>query len=128
MPESFLERYAAALAEQDWEVVAPLIHDDCVAVFSSGTHVGKSEVESAFRAAFDLIRDETYTISGVRWLERSDEIAVCFFDFSWTGLVNGEAASGGGRGTSVLKRVGGEWQLFLEHLGPPAPAPDESPS
>ncbi len=117
-PDDCIRRYEAALTSQDWEQVAPMIHEDCVAVFSSGTFVGKGEVEAAFRTTFELIRDETYTISELNWIERSESVAVAHYKFAWEGLINGEPASGGGRGTCVLKRSHGDWQILLEHLGP----------
>jgi ketosteroid isomerase-like protein len=121
MVEDTMERYAAALASQDWSQVEPLIHEDCVAVFSSGTFVGKDEVEGAFRRTFELIGDEEYTISDLHWVSKGDDLAVCRYDFAWSGLINGEPSSGGGRGTSVLRHSDGGWQILLEHLGPPAP-------
>jgi ketosteroid isomerase-like protein len=119
-PEDFLAAYEAALAAQEWEQVAPLFHESCTAVFTENTFIGKSQVEQAFRRTFNLIQDETYTISNVRWLDRSDEYAICLYDFAWSGIINGQRAAGGGRGTSVLKWENGRWQLLCEHLGPAA--------
>jgi len=119
-PEEFLAAYEQALATQDWEQVSPLIHERCTAVFSEDTYIGKSEVEQAFRRTFNLIRDETYTISNRHWIDCSEEYAICLYDFAWSGIINGQAASGGGRGTAVLKWDDGRWQLLCEHLGPAA--------
>jgi len=119
-PEEFLAAYEQALATQDWEQVAPLIHERCTAVFSEDTYIGKSEVEQAFRRTFNLIQDETYRISNIQWLDRSGEYAICLYDFAWSGIINGQPASGGGRGTAVLKWEDGRWQLLCEHLGPAA--------
>lgn len=119
-PEEFLAAYEQALATQEWEQVAPLIHERCTAVFSENTYRGKSEVEQAFRRTFNLIQDETYRISNIQWLDRSEEYAICLYDFAWSGIINGQAASGGGRGTAVLKWGDGRWQLLCEHLGPAA--------
>ncbi len=118
--EEFIHDYEAALATQDWDQVSPLIHDDCVATFSEGTHIGKSQVESAFQKTFDLIEDETYRISNVHWAIRSESIAVVVYNFEWSGIINGVRASGGGRGTSTIICDNGRWQLIAEHLGPNA--------
>jgi len=119
-PEQFIHQYEKALATQQWENVAPLIHEDCVATFSEGTYKGKAEVEQAFRRTFALIQDETYAISNVHWVQKTETIAVLVYNFSWSGVINGQAASGSGRGTSVLTKQDGEWQLICEHLGPNA--------
>ena len=119
-PEEFLTAYEKALVTQEWEEVAPLIHERCTAVFSEGTYRGKGEVEEAFRRTFNLIQDESYTIGNVQWLDSSEEYAICLYDFAWSGIINGQAASGGGRGTAVLTWEDGRWQLLCEHLGPAA--------
>jgi ketosteroid isomerase-like protein len=67
-PQEFISAYEKALATQSWEQVAPLIHEDCVAIFSEGTYTGKAEVESAFRRTFSLIKDEKYSISDIHWV------------------------------------------------------------
>lgn len=120
-PDGLIEDYQAALASQQWERVRPLIHQDCAMVFSSGTFIGIDQVESAFRRTFDSIQDERYAISNLRWIDRSETRAVALYDFAWEGLIDGQPASGGGRGTSVLVRSRGGWQILLEHLGPPSP-------
>lgn len=118
-PESFLAAYEAALATQDWEQVAPLIHDDCVAVFTEDTFRGKHAVEGAFRKTFALIRDETYHLSNISIIHATAESTVLAYDFAWSGIIGGQRASGGGRGTSVLVKQHGRWLLLYEHLGPP---------
>ena len=44
-PETFIEKYEAALATQDWQQVAPLVHPEACVTFSSGSvHIGKTAV------------------------------------------------------------------------------------
>ena len=115
----FLIAYETALATQDWVQVAPLIHDDCVAVFTEATFRGKEAVGAAFRKTFALIQDETYVISEVQVIRQTADLVVLSYDFAWSGLINDQSAAGGGRGTSVLVRENGRWLLLYEHLGPP---------
>lgn len=118
-PEDFVCRYEKALATQEWEQVEPLIHRDCTATFSNGsTHRGKERVREAFQRNFDAIRDEKYAISEVHWVVRDETFAVFTYAFHWSGTIQGEAASGAGRGTSTLQREGEVWRLVSEHLGP----------
>lgn len=42
--------------------------------------------------------------------------AVCIYTFSWRGTVDGQIASGSGRGTNVLKKIDGSWHIVHEHL------------
>lgn len=118
--QEFLQRYEKALATQQWGNIAPLLHPDVCVTFNNGTYKGIAEVEGAFRRTFALIEDETYTISNVHWIREDDALAVCLYNFHWTGIINGQMASGGGRGTSVLVNENGRWQILTEHLGPEA--------
>jgi ketosteroid isomerase-like protein len=120
-PESFIKKYEAALASQDWQQVDPLVHPDACVTFTSGAvHVGKTAVRPAFERNFSLIQDEAYKIENVHWVMRGVETAVYLFTFHWSGLIKGEPASGTGTGSSVLVNGENGWQLLVEHLGPKA--------
>ena len=120
-PEDFLSSYESALAAQDWGYVSPLIHEDACVTFSNGQVLrGKGAIQGAFEKNFALIQDEQYAISDIRWVKKTAEFAVCLYTFHWSGLINGESASGSGRGTSVLVWERGKWFLLTEHLGPKA--------
>ena len=120
-PEEFIRAYKRALATQDWRQVEPLVHTDACVTFSNGTvHKGKAEVQKAFEKNFSLIKDETYSIANVHWVMKNPETAVYLFEFSWSGIINEKPASGSGRGTCVLIKETGKWQLLVEHLGPKA--------
>jgi len=119
-PQIRLQAYAQALATQQWENISPFMHPDICVTFSEGTHKGIDAVEAAFRKTFALIQDETYTISNTHWIRSDENMAVCIYNFHWSGLINGQMASGGGRGTSVLVNEDGNWLILTEHLGPNA--------
>jgi ketosteroid isomerase-like protein len=118
-PEHFLSQYEAALATQDWNHVAPLVHDDVSVTFSDGSvHIGINEVQKALERNFSMIKGDTYSMSDVQWVKRDRETAVYLFGFQWTGYINGKFASGAGRGTGVLTKHDGVWKLIVEHLAP----------
>ncbi len=118
-PDDLLRAYEAALATQDWEQVAPLMHPDVCVTFSNGRHFrGRDEVERAFTENFALIQDEHYEISDVHWIVAGPCHAACTYVFRWSGQIGGTAASGAGRGTSILTNDGGSWLVLAEHLGP----------
>lgn len=120
-PEEFIRAYEQTLATQNWMNVNLLVHNNACVTFSNGTvHKGKPEVRTAFEMNFSLIKDEEYSISDMHWVMIGSEMAVYLFDFSWSGIINDQQASGSGRGTSVLIRENDKWQLLVEHLGPKA--------
>lgn len=116
-PDDFMRRYEAATCAHDLVGTLELIADDAVYLFSDRTaHIGKPAIGDVLAANFASISNETYAIAGLRWLAVSDAVAVCVYEFRWSGEINGEAASGSGRGTSVLRGDGGRWLVAHEHL------------
>ncbi|MGI9280352.1 MAG: DUF4440 domain-containing protein [Endozoicomonas sp.] len=117
-PQDFIKSYESALASQNWNHIAPLLHTDICVTFSDGTYKGIEAVKSVFIRNFSAIKDEDYRISRIHWAHIADQSAVCLYEFQWEGLIHGEKCSGGGRGTSVLVREKDQWLLVSEHLGP----------
>ena len=119
LAQQFITDYAAALATQQWQNVAPLIHTDACVTFSNGAvHKGIGAIEKAYTRNFALIKNGDYRIADVHWVMEHDTTAVYIFNFKWKGLINGQEANGAGRGTAVIVKYKGRWQLLAEHLGP----------
>jgi ketosteroid isomerase-like protein len=116
-PDEFMRLYEQATQSHNLEATLALIDEEAIYLFSDqSTHAGKQAIEQALRHNFVTIQDETYRISNLTWIARSAEVAVCIYDFAWSGLINGQPASGSGRGTSVLQRHGESWRMIHEHL------------
>lgn len=118
--ESFLAVYEQTLALQSWDARAPLIDETACFVFSDGTYQGKAQIERAIRSTFALINDETYRLEDVYWVHVAADCALCTYQFVWSGLINGVASQGSGRGTSLLVNDATGWKIKHEHLGPNA--------
>ena len=116
-PNEFLEQYEAATGAQDLEGTLSLIAEDAIYLFSNGTsHVGKPAIRQALASNFASIKDEIYRLNNVRWVASSDSVAVCVYEFNWSGVIDGRPASGHGRGTSAIRKVDGDWFVSHEHL------------
>ena len=116
-PTEFMRAYETATNTHDLDAVLELIADDAIYLFSNqSSHIGKSAIRSAIQANFEAIEAEVYRIGQLRWLADSESVAACVFEFDWSGKVKGKAASGYGRGTTVIRRSGGEWKVAHEHL------------
>lgn len=115
-PAQFMRRYERATNQHDFTVLAPLIAPDAVYWFTDGSYRGRAAIEEAVSRTFAAIRDEVYEIHDLDWVTVGEESAVCRYRFHWTGLVDGKPASGEGRGTNVLTRRDGRWQILHEHL------------
>ncbi|MEU6352434.1 nuclear transport factor 2 family protein [Streptomyces sp. NPDC047072] len=112
----FMGEYERANNSHDIERVVPFIAEDATYWFTDGSYQGIDEIRSAIERTFAKILDETYEFRELEWPVLTADIAVCRYRFAWTGVVDGEARSGQGRGTNVLVRRDGGWRLLHEHL------------
>ena len=116
-PEQTFEGYLQATKSHDLVRTLEYIADDAIYLFSNETqHVGKAAVQAAIEYNFQTIRNESYSLDGLRWLARSSDIAVCVFEFHWEGEIQDKKVSGRGRGTCVLRRENDSWKIIHEHL------------
>lgn len=113
-----LARYVQKLNTHSWDEIAPRVTDDVVFIFTEGTYTGKKAAKAAFEKTFALIQGEEYSIHDVSWTAVTDSMATCHYEYRWKGLIDGNSQSGGGRGTSILLKVNGQWLIAHEHLGP----------
>ncbi len=117
-PPETLNLYVQKLNTHSWDQISPLVSDEVVLIFTEGTFVGKQAAKGAFEKTFKLIQEEIYSLHDITWTVVTDQVATCHYEFRWKGLIQGEAMSGGGRGTTVLRKVGDQWLITHEHLGP----------
>jgi ketosteroid isomerase-like protein len=116
-PGEFMQAYERCTNTHEIEVLADLMADDAIYLFSNQTsHTGKFAVRKAIQANFDAIEGETYRIHGLKWVAKSEDVAACVYEFDWSGRIDGKAASGHGRGTTVIRRIEGRWKVAHEHL------------
>jgi ketosteroid isomerase-like protein len=116
-PRATLRSYTEATDAHDLRATVDLVRDDAVYWFSDATsHVGIAAVRAVLESNFSAISNETYEISSHRWIVETDSVAVCLYRFNWSGTIDGEPASGSGRGTSVLVITTEGWRIAHEHL------------
>jgi ketosteroid isomerase-like protein len=112
----FIRAYEQAANSHDITRLVPLIAPEAVYWFSDGSHRGREAILSAVAETFATIRDEIYQINDLEWITYSEDQAVCRYQFTWTGTIDGQPRSGSGRGTNVLVNNAGTWQMLHEHL------------
>jgi ketosteroid isomerase-like protein len=115
--DDFMSAYEQATNSHDLKATLSLIDEQAVYLFSDeSVHIGKRAIEEVLRRNFDVIENESYSMDNVTWVVKSDDVAACVYDYSWSGVINGEPASGSGRGTTVLRRSQDGWKVVHEHL------------
>ncbi|MDT5028795.1 MAG: hypothetical protein QOE61_5221 [Micromonosporaceae bacterium] len=113
---SFMYRYEQATNRHDFDQLVPLIADDATYWFTEGSYRGVDAIRTAIEHTFATILDEVYEVQDLEWVAVTDDLAVCRYHFSWKGVVEGEPASGQGRGTNVVTKRNGAWRMLHEHL------------
>ncbi len=114
--ETFFKAYEKAANSRDFTNVTPFIADAAVFWFTNGEFKGKPAIQKAFEDTYTSIQDEIYTISDIEWIASNYWVAACMYNFKSDGLVNGKRQVYGGKGTNVLRRIDGSWQIVHEHL------------
>lgn len=117
-----MRAYEARINRHDFDLMAPLIAESALFVFSDGTHRGLAEIRAAFEATWAALNNDTYRLSGLTWLARGAQLAACTYRFDWSTVIDGHPQAGHGRGTSVMQcGADGRWRVIHEHL---SAAPD----
>jgi len=116
--ETALKAYIEKLNTHAWDQIAPCVTEDAVFIFTEDTFVGKAAAKAAFEKTFKLIENEVFSLHDIAWTAVTESMAACHYEFRWKGLIGAQESSGGGRGTSVLRKVNSSWLIVHEHLGP----------
>lgn len=116
-PEEYNQELYRRMNAKDLDGTLELIADDAVYFWSNGSSMfGKAAIAEGLKRNFDVIQNDTFETLDVTWIVKSDDLAACVYQFRWTGEIEGKAVAGGGRGSSVLRRVHGQWRTVHEHL------------
>ena len=116
--ETALTAYIEKLNTHSWDQIAPCVTEEAVFIFTEDTFVGKAAAKRAFEKTFKLIENEVFSLHDIVWTVVVDDVATCHYEFRWKGLISGQESAGGGRGTTILRKVDGGWLVAHEHLGP----------
>lgn len=112
----FMQAYEQANNSHVWTNVEPFIALNATYWFTDGSYEGIDEIRQAVEATFEKLQDEVYKIFDVRWPVATDGVSVCTYRFSWQATIDGVKQSGSGRGTNIVEKRNGSWQIVHEHL------------
>jgi ketosteroid isomerase-like protein len=108
--------YIRATNSHDFKNVRRFLSEDAVYWFQKNEYNTIAEIEKYFTNTWNLIKDEVYRISDVKWIGESSDLATCLYKYHWEGYYKGDFINGSGNATNVFKRINGDWKLIHEHL------------
>ena len=114
--DKILLQYEKKYDSHDFKNFKDIIHKDAMYWFNDGSYRGIDQIGEAFTSTWDDIKDEIYRLNNIEWLCVDENIAVCIYQFTWSGYIDGRVASGNGRGTNVFINEEGNWKIIHEHL------------
>ena len=114
-----MQRYVEATNSHDFARVRPLLMPNAVYWFNQKESSGLEQIQESFQASWSYLPDEIYGIQNVTWLSVEKNSATCIYQYTYRGTHAGKPVKGGGRGTTVLVRQGGQWRIAHEHLSIP---------
>lgn len=115
-PVDSLKQYEKNINNHDFDQLVPLISDKAVFWFNDGSYAGLDKIRYAFEKTWQAFPLESYWLEDVKWLGEGEDASACIYNFRWQATIGGKSDSGGGRGTTVFQKDGGDWKIVHEHL------------
>lgn len=116
--QKVLESYIQATNTHNFEEVKKYLSSEAVFWFTNKEYKSLEQIEQYFLNSWELIKDEVYSVSSVKWIGIDHNLATCLYIYHWEGFHNGKKINGYGNATNVFKRINNEWKLIHEHLSP----------
>jgi ketosteroid isomerase-like protein len=109
--------FTASLVRRDIDAALTLLTDDVVFFYSNGSVIaGKDAFAATMTANWKMVSDYEYSTLDSKWIAQSETTAAVIYSFAWSGVVQGNKVSGGGRGTRVFSNDSAGWRIAHEHL------------
>ncbi|MDX5481320.1 MAG: nuclear transport factor 2 family protein [Hymenobacteraceae bacterium] len=116
---AFITAYVKATNSHDFSQVAPLLFPEAVYWFNRDESQGIAAIRENFERTWRYLPDEVYGIESITWLSIEKNSATCIYTYTYQGTHDGKPVKGSGRGTSILVKQNGKWQIAHEHLSIP---------
>ncbi|MBL3730910.1 nuclear transport factor 2 family protein [Lysinibacillus sp. HST-98] len=111
-----LEQYIQATNTHDFHQVKAILHPQAIYWFSDKTCTTAEEIEAYFKHAWNVIKEEVYSATDVKWLTVDEKTATCLYTYHYEGYHNEKFVSGSGRATNIFTLVNDQWKIIHEHL------------
>lgn len=115
----FLTRFEQLAEQENFDLIADMVHDKAVFRFNDGDFVGKPAVRAAFEKTWKGsagVKKERFYLTDIQVLSVDNASASATYTYNWEGSMDGKSFQIRGRGTRVLVREQGRLQIVHEHL------------
>ena len=115
----FLIRFEEIAARKDFDALQHLVHERAFFRFNDGDFIGREAIRAAFEKTWESsssVENEKYYLTDIQVLSTDRHSASATYTYNWEGTYEDQTFAIKGRGTRVLVRSGGEFQIIHEHL------------
>ncbi len=122
----FLNRFELLAEKEDFDLIADMVHEQAFFRFNDGDFIGRRAVRAAFETTWASggdVKKERFYLSDIVVLSCDALSASATYTYHWEGAQGEQRFRIQGRGTRVMVKVNGGWQIIHEHLSrfPTAP-------
>ncbi len=110
------EKYKIELNKHDFERLVPFISEECVFWHPTGVYNGLEQVRQGLEKGWQTILGKDYQFLKADWTVETDQMAICNYSFSYSGMVGGEKIHEEVHGTNCFRLEQGHWKVLREHL------------
>lgn len=115
----FLNLFEDIAANENFDLLAHMVHDRAFFRFNDGDFRGKAAVRGAFEKTWKgdgNVRKERFYLTDIEVLSVDVRSAAATYTYNWEGSMDGQSFRIQGRGTRVMVVEKGRIQIIHEHL------------
>jgi ketosteroid isomerase-like protein len=115
----FLHNFEALAEKEDFNLIRDKIHERAYFRFNDGDFRGREAIQAVFEKTWrgdPSVKKARFYLSDIVVLTIDQKTATATYTYNWEGSQGEKQFRIQGRGTRVLTRENGQWQIIHEHL------------
>jgi ketosteroid isomerase-like protein len=115
----FLHNFEALAEKEDFNLIRDKIHERAYFRFNDGDFRGREAIQAVFEKTWrgdPSVKKARFYLSDIVVLTMDRQTATATYTYNWEGSQGDKQFRIQGRGTRVLTRESGPWQIIHEHL------------
>ncbi len=115
----FLHNFEALAEKEDFDLIRHMIHEQAFFRFNDGDFRGRTAIQAVFEKTWrgdPSVKKARFYLSDIVVLSTDQTSATATYTYNWEGAQGDKQFRIQGRGTRVLVKMNGQWQIIHEHL------------